>query len=577
MSSTADRDIVERVREATDLLVLVGQAVKLRKQGTAHVGLCPFHAERSPSFQVIPGRNFYHCFGCGKHGDAFTWLMEREGMTFPEALEQLARTAGIDLPQRRERPAAEVDLETRMRSALDAAQAWYEVQLTQHEAARTYLRDRGYQGPFVLEAGFGMAPDGWEGLVSQLRRLGFSGELLEQAGLASRSERGTQIDFLRNRLTIPIHDARGRLVAFGGRILGEGQPKYLNTRDTPLFHKGGTLFGLHRAKGAMKEGALVVEGYFDVLQLHQAGVSQAVAPLGTALTEEHLRALGRFTRRVVLCFDGDAAGRRAMEKSLRLALPLGFEVRLLELPQGEDPDTWCLKLGGEAFRELLRTVPDWTAFMVDRALEGKDLRRITDRMGAFKDLLEFLPYLPRTTESRDLFASLAHQLQVPLQELDRAVKGRRPQPTSDEPENEPLPDVAVDDAVRSLLLLCAAGQWAEIQQVPPAWWETLAGAPLLQALLDAEGDPSRLPPPATAALRRMGAQETRQEEAGRSAEAVFLRLEIRYVEREIQANNRLLQDPRTLVDAGLTARIETNQNALLARQRDLSRRRRASR
>ncbi len=576
MSSTADRDIVERVREATNLLVLVGQAVKLRKQGTAHVGLCPFHAERSPSFQVIPGRNFYHCFGCGKHGDAFTWLMEREGMTFPEALEQLARSAGIDLPQRRERPAAEVDLETRMRSALDAAQAWYEVQLTQHEVARTYLRDRGYQGAFVAEAGFGMAPDGWEGLVSHLRRLDFSGELLEQAGLASRSERGTQIDFLRNRLTIPIHDARGRLVAFGGRILGEGQPKYLNTRDTPLFHKGGTLFGLHRAKGAMKDGALVVEGYFDVLQLHQAGVSQAVAPLGTALTEEHLRALGRFTRRVVLCFDGDAAGRRAMEKSLRLALPLGFEVRLLELPQGEDPDTWCLKLGGEAFRELLRTVPDWTAFMVDRALEGKDLRRITDRMGAFKDLLEFLPYLPRTTESRDLFASLAHQLQVPLQELDRAVKGRRPPPPTEETENEPLPDVAVDDAIRSLLLLCAAGQWAEVQRVPPAWWETLAGAPLLQALLDAEGDPSRLPPPATAAIRRMGAQDTRQEEAGRSAEAVFLRLEIRYVEREIQANNRLLQDPRTLVDAGLTARIETNQNALLARQRELSRRRRAS-
>ena len=576
MSSTADRDIVERVREATNLLVLVGQAVKLRKQGTAHVGLCPFHAERSPSFQVIPGRNFYHCFGCGKHGDAFTWLMEREGMTFPEALEQLARSAGIDLPQRRERPAAEVDLETRMRSALDAAQAWYEVQLTQHEVARTYLRDRGYQGAFVTETGFGMAPDGWEGLVSHLRRLDFSGELLEQAGLASRSERGTQIDFLRNRLTIPIHDARGRLVAFGGRILGEGQPKYLNTRDTPLFHKGGTLFGLHRAKGAMKDGALVVEGYFDVLQLHQAGVSQAVAPLGTALTEEHLRALGRFTRRVVLCFDGDAAGRRAMEKSLRLALPLGFEVRLLELPQGEDPDTWCLKLGGEAFRELLRTVPDWTAFMVDRALEGKDLRRITDRMGAFKDLLEFLPYLPRTTESRDLFASLAHQLQVPLQELDRAVKGRRPPPPAEETENEPLPDVAVDDAIRSLLLLCAAGQWAEVQRVPPAWWETLAGAPLLQALLDAEGDPSRLPPPATAAIRRMGAQDTRQEEAGRSAEAVFLRLEIRYVEREIQANNRLLQDPRTLVDAGLTARIETNQNALLARQRELSRRRRAS-
>lgn len=572
-----DREIVERVRDATDLLALVGQAVKLRKQGSAFVGLCPFHAERSPSFQVVPNRGFYHCFGCGKHGDAFAWLMEREGMTFPEALEQLARAAGIDLPQRRERPAAEVDLETRLRSALEAAQAFYERQLERHEAARAYLRQRGYEGPFVAEAGFGVAPDGWDPLVTHLRGLNFSAELLEQAGLASRSERGTQIDFLRNRLTIPIHDGRGRLVAFGGRVLGDGQPKYLNTRDTVLFHKGETLFGFHRAKGAMKEGALVVEGYFDVLQLHQHGIHQAVAPLGTALTEDHLRALGRFTRRVILCFDGDAAGRRAMEKSLRLALPLGFEVRLLELPQGEDPDTWCLKLGGEAFQDLLRAAPDWTAFMIDRAMEGKDLRRISDRMGAFKDLLDFLPYLPRTTESRDLFASLAHQLQVPLQELDRAVRSRQAPARETEVPAPAAPPVEVDDLVRSLLLLSTAGLWRRVQEVPPAWWEGLAGAPLLQALLDAEGEPSQLPEEALAALRRLEAQASRQDEAGRDAEALFAKLEGRYVDREMQANNRLLLDPATQVDPALQARVMARQDELLRRQKDLSRRRRAPR
>ncbi|WP_257308871.1 DNA primase [Geothrix fuzhouensis] len=572
-----DREIVERVRDATDLLALVGQAVKLRKQGSAHVGLCPFHAERSPSFQVVANRGFYHCFGCGKHGDAFAWLMEREGMTFPEALEQLARAAGIDLPQRRERPAAELDLETRLRSALEAAQAFYERQLERHEAARTYLRQRGYEGPFVAEAGFGMAPDGWDPLVTHLRGLNFSGELLEQAGLASRSERGTQIDFLRNRLTIPIHDGRGRLVAFGGRIMGEGQPKYLNTRDTVLFHKGETLFGFHRAKGAMKDGALVVEGYFDVLQLHQHGIHQAVAPLGTALTEEHLKQLGRFTRRVILCFDGDAAGRRAMEKSLRMALPLGFEVRLLELPQGEDPDTWCLKLGGEAFRDLLRAAPDWTAFMIDRAMEGKDLRRISDRMGAFKDLLDFLPYLPRTTESRDLFSSLAHQLQVPLQELDRAVRGRQaPVREAEAPVQASSPQ-ELDDLIRSLLLLCTAGHWPRVQEVPPAWWDGLDGAPLLQALLDAEGDPARLPEGALAAIRHLDAQASRQDEAGRDAEALFVKLEARYVDRELQANNRLLLDPSTQVDPALRQRVEARQNELLGRQKDLSRRRRGPR
>jgi DNA primase len=567
-----DREIVERVRDATDLLALVGSAVKLRKQGSAHVGLCPFHAERSPSFQVVANKGFYHCFGCGKHGDAFAWLMEREGMTFPEALDQLARTAGIDLPERRERPTAEVDLETRMRTALEAAQSFFEAQLARHEGARTYLRERGYEGPFVTEAGFGLAPDAWDALVNHLRGLNLSGELLEQAGLASRSDRGTQVDFLRNRLTIPIHDARGRIVAFGGRIMGEGQPKYLNTRDTPLFHKGGTLFGFHRAKGAMKEGALVVEGYFDVLQLHQHGIHQAVAPLGTALTEEHLKQLGRFTRRVILCFDGDAAGRRAMEKSLRMALPLGFEVRLLALPQGEDPDTWCLKLGGEAFRDLLRTVPDWTAFMVDRAMEGKDLRRITDRMGAFKDLLDFLPYLPRTTESR------AHQLQVPLQELDRAVRGRQA-PIREADEAGPMAPVLpeLDELIRSLLLLSTGGHWQRVQAVPAAWWENLTGAPLLQALLDAEGDVTLLPEGAVAAIRHLGAQASHKDEAGRDAESLLAKLEGSYLDREIQANNRLLQDPRTLVDAVLTKQVETRQNELLARQKELSRRRRGPR
>jgi DNA primase len=572
-----DREIVERVRDATDLLALVGQAVKLRKQGSAFVGLCPFHAERSPSFQVVPGRGFYHCFGCGKHGDAFAWLMEREGLSFPEALEQLARAAGIDLPQRRERPAAEVDMEDRLRSALDAAQAFYERQLARHEGARAYLRERGYGEAFIAEAGFGVAPDSWDALVTHLRGLGFSGDLLEQAGLASRSERGTQIDFLRDRLTIPIHDARGRLVAFGGRIMGQGQPKYLNTRDTPLFHKGGSLFGFHRAKGTLKDGALVVEGYFDVLQLHQHGIHQAVAPLGTALTEDHLRQMGRFTRRVILCFDGDTAGRRAMEKGLRMALPLGFEVRLLELPQGEDPDTWCLKLGADAFRDLLRAAPDWTAFMIDRALEGKDLRRITDRMGAFKDLQDFLPFLPRTPETRELFASLAHQLQLPLQELDRAVGARRQTPPPSPTPAAPTL-VQLDELVRALVLLCREGQWRRVQEIPPAWWEALPGAPVLQALLDAEGDPDQLPPGALAAVRHAEAQSSRQEDGeGRDPEALLTRLEADYVDREIQANNRLLQEPRTLADRAVADRLMGRQNDLLIRKKELSQRRRMRR
>jgi DNA primase len=329
-----DREIIQRIKDATDLAALVGQAVKLRKQGSAWVGLCPFHSERSPSFQVVPDRGFYHCFGCGKHGDAFTWLMEREGLAFPEAMEQLARSAGIDLPRHRERPAAELDLEARLRLAMDAAQSFYQKKLAESAKAQAYLQTRGMAPAFVADAGLGYAPDGWEALLGHLKGQGFSSELLEQTGLVSRSERGNTIDFLRDRLVIPIQDARGRVIAFGGRAFGDAKPKYLNTRETLLFSKGSVLFGFHRAKGQLRDGALVVEGYFDVLQLHQQGINQAVAPLGTALTEGHLQQVARFTKRLILCFDGDAAGLRAMEKSLRLALPMGFDVRLLLLPPG---------------------------------------------------------------------------------------------------------------------------------------------------------------------------------------------------------------------------------------------------
>ena len=418
-----DRELVQRVKDATDLVALVGQAVKLRKQGAAWVGLCPFHSERTPSFQVVQERGFYHCFGCGKHGDAFSWLQEREGLSFPEALEQLAKAAGVELPAMRERSRQEVDLEARLRAVLEMAQAFYERRLADCGKAKDYLQGRAIAPDFAREAGFGYAPEAWEALVEDLRRQGLSPDLVEQSGLAVRNDRGNLRDFLRDRLTIPIHDARGRIIAFGGRAFGDG-PKYLNTRETPLFSKGSVLFGFHRAKGHLRDGALVVEGYFDVLQLHQQGVNQAVAPLGTALTEQHLEQIKRFTKRLILCFDGDAAGTRAMEKSLKLALPLGLDVRLLLLPGGEDPDTWCLKLGSEAFQEMVRSAPDWTSFVVDRALEGRDFRRIPDRMAALQELAEYLGFLPNTPERRELFASLAHQLQVPLPELDRAVKSR---------------------------------------------------------------------------------------------------------------------------------------------------------
>ena len=564
-----DREIIQRIKDSIDLAALVGQAVKLRRQGSAWVGLCPFHSERSPSFQVLSERGFYHCFGCGKHGDAFTWLMEREGLAFPEAMEQLAQSAGIELPRQRERPAAELDLEARLRLAMDAALAFYQRKLAESAKGQDYLKGRGMTESFIQEAALGYAPDGWEGLLNHLKAQGFSPEVAEQAGLVSRSERGNHIDFLRDRLVIPILDPRGRVIAFGGRAFGSASPKYLNTRETPLFNKSNVLFGFHRAKGQLREGALVVEGYFDVLQLHQQGINQAVAPLGTALTEGHLQQIGRFTKRVILCFDGDAAGLRAMEKGLKLALPMGFDVRLLLLPQGEDPDTWCMALGAEAYRELIKKAPDWTNFIINRALEGKDMRRTPERMEALRELAGFLVFLPPTPEQREVFASLAHELRIPLSELDKAVKART---AAAEPETAlPIPAQAeVDDLLRPILILCRTpDNLVRTAALPPAWWESLQGAPLLQCLLDAAGDESLIPPEALAQLRHIEAKWSVKDEAELLPEQIFMKLELGFVEREKQALNRQLQDPGVMVDPLLQERLAVSLENLLRRGRQL--------
>lgn len=570
-----DRELVQRIKDATDLAALVGQVVKLRKQGAAWVGLCPFHSERSPSFQVLPDRGFYHCFGCGKHGDAFTWIMEREGLTFPEAMEQLAQAAGIELPKVRERSTAEVDLETRLRGAMEAAQAFYAARLRESAKAQTYLKGRGISETFMVEAGFGFAPDTWESLVQHLRAQGCSIELIEQTGLASRSERGTLIDFLRNRLTIPIHDARGRLIAFGGRAFGDDKPKYLNTRETALFSKGQVLFGFHRAKGHLRDGALIVEGYFDVLQLHQEGIHAAVAPMGTALTEGHLQQLGRFTKRLVLCFDGDAAGQRAMEKSLRLALPLGFDVRLLVLPAGEDPDTWCMKVGAAGFKEVVAAAPSWVDHVRLRMVEGRNLNKTNERMEAFQEFLEHFVYLPKSPENWSLLSSIAHGLSLPNSEVNRALKNveaRRHEANTPPVAVTGCKSVEVDELLKPLLRLgCDEQVRAKLAEIPAAWWESLAGAPLLQAILDAEGIEDHVPEEVLAQLRFLEASWAAKDDAETIPERIFLRLEIGYVEREIQAINRQMQDPAIRADALALSRLEMKAAELWGRAKHLNR------
>jgi len=574
----ADKELVQRIKDATNLVELVGQTVKLRKQGSAWIGLCPFHSEKTASFHVVPEKGFYHCFGCNKTGDALSWIMERDGLTFVEAKEQLAKSAGIELPKfTGSRDPAKDDLAAKLRSALEIAQSFFQRRLEENEGARNYLRQRGIEDGFAKEAGFGYAPDGWENIVNLLRKNGFSSELIEQSGMAVRNDRGNLRDFMHNRLTIPIHDNAGRIVAFGGREIapsGHAGKKYLHTRETLLFKKSEILFGFHRARAHMKEGALLVEGYFDVLQLHQAGISQAIAPLGTALTEGQLKSVAKYTKKIVLCFDGDEAGQRATERGLKLALQMGLDARILTLPQNEDPDTCCIRLGASAFRDTIRRAPDWVGYLLDRARQGRDLKKITEKMEVFESFIAHYSYMPsaKAKENWTLLQSVAAELGIPKHEIDRAIKNQRASNTK--AQNEPEPDSGCDVAVDDLLkpLIAFAGQpdaREEILSVPVSWWDYLKGAQVLQAALDCGGD-SELPAELLGAKRKVeAAWASRGGASGPALENAIKNMEKAYIAKEMDFILRSMNNIDAISDPDSKRRLEDRYTQLMQRKQQL--------
>lgn len=369
---------LDELRQRVSLAEIVGRRVKLVRRGREYVGLCPFHKEKTPSFSAVEDKGFYHCFGCGAHGDVIGFVMQTESLSFPEAVEQLARQAGLDVPQEtreeRERAAQQATLQ----SAIDAACVFFERALQGPEGreARVYLERRGLDEATMRRFRLGYAPEGRDQLKRALIK-DVPEALLLEAGLLRRPEGGGEsYDYFRRRVIFPIGDRRGRVIAFGGRVLGEGQPKYLNSPDTPLFQKGRVLYGWALARaGLSRSGAsgpagaveggpapaaraeiIVVEGYMDVIGLHRAGFAAAVAPLGTALTEAQIEELWRLGPEPVLCFDGDAAGQRAAARALGRALPIlkpGFSLRFATLPGGEDPDSLILHHGVSAMQAVL--------------------------------------------------------------------------------------------------------------------------------------------------------------------------------------------------------------------------------
>src|SRR5271170_521134 len=350
---------LDELRNRISLSSLVGGRVKLTRRGREYAGLCPFHHEKTPSFYVVDDKNFFHCFGCGAHGDAVGFVMRADNLDFLEAVEKLAGEAGLAVPQATPEERERAQRQKTLLETLEAAAAFYEARLwaPAGSRARGYLQARGLDPETIRRFRLGWAPEDRQALRHALAG-DFPESLLLEAGLIHDPTEGEAFDYFRGRVMFPIGDRAGRVIAFGGRVIGDGRPKYLNSPDSPLFEKGHVLYGWSAARAAAGDGAdaIVTEGYMDVIALHRAGFTSAVAPLGTALTEFQLRELWRFGPEPVLCFDGDDAGQRAALRALHRALPLlrpGYSVRFAGLPAGEDPDSLIRHSGRSAFEQTL--------------------------------------------------------------------------------------------------------------------------------------------------------------------------------------------------------------------------------
>jgi DNA primase len=388
MAGRIPKQFIDELLTRSDIIDVIDARVPLRKAGKDYKACCPFHEEKTPSFTVSADKQFYHCFGCGAHGSAIGFLMDYEHMSFVEAVEELAARAGLTVPK--EAGAAfEKDKDTGadLIELMREAARFYRQQLREHPlAGRTvdYLKGRGITGEIARDFDLGFAPDGWDNLLRALGKDDASREALARAGLVVKKDSGGYYDRFRDRVMFPIEDHRGRIVAFGGRVIDKGEPKYLNSPETPLFHKGRELYGLFHARDAIKREnrVLVVEGYMDVVALAQYGVDFAVATLGTATTRDHLERLFRHAPEVVFCFDGDRAGREAAWRALDNALPVlreGRQISFLFLPEGEDPDTLVRQEGREAFLARLKKALPLPDYLFDTLSRQVDLGRLDGR------------------------------------------------------------------------------------------------------------------------------------------------------------------------------------------------------
>ena len=418
------QSFIQELLTRVDIVDVVGRSVKLKKAGANYQGLCPFHNEKTPSFSVSPTKQFYHCFGCGAHGSSINFLMEHFGMGFVEAVHELARDAGLTVPEDNSREGRDAAQQASQQLALsqwmDRAAAYYRLRLKETPAAIQYLKDRGVSGETAKRFGLGYAPAGWRNLEGVLPD--YAAEDAERAGLVIAGDEGRRYDRFRERVMFPIRNPRGQIIGFGGRVMGAGEPKYLNSPEGPLFSKGHELYGLYEAREGIRETGrvLVVEGYMDVVMLHQYGCTYAVATLGTATTAVHITKLLRQADRIVFAFDGDSAGRRAAWRALENALPVLSDTKQLDflfLPPEHDPDSFVREEGLEAFEALVRDALPLSSFLLKELASRGDITTPEGRARMQAELKPLVLQMPDIALRTQILVDMAGRLGLHTEEL----------------------------------------------------------------------------------------------------------------------------------------------------------------
>jgi len=480
-------DLMSRV----DIVEVVGSRVQLKKAGREYKACCPFHDEKTPSFTVSPNKQFYHCFGCGAHGTALGFLMDHDHLGFVDAVEELARQAGVEVP--REAGPAIKQPDDDLYAVMEKAAAFFRQELRDSREAIAYLKARGVDGETAARFGIGYAPARWDSLIKHLGATEKSLRQLADCGLIIEREQGGWYDRFRGRIVFPIRDARGRVIAFGGRIIGEGEPKYLNSPETRLFHKGRELYGLFEARQALRDipRLLVVEGYMDVVGLAQAGIAWAVATLGTATTGDHLHRLFRLTNTIVFCFDGDRAGRQAAWRALENALPgliEGRQIYFLFLPEGEDPDSLVRSRGADDFHRLVDGAVPLSDYLLEHLQSQVDMGSLDGRARMAEMARPLLSRIPDGIYHDLLVSRLAQTIGMNEDRLAGLLAGDASAQQGFRPAERGAPQPASprSSLVRQAIALAIHHPGsAAVAEIPHALSEAdLKGIPLLMELLE---------------------------------------------------------------------------------------------